>query len=293
MARIHIVSDSNAYHAGGLWQHPGVTVAHNAMAVDGRLLREGIDIGWDEAEALFIDPANAPRLIAPSISDYTAIYDRLTRDAEAVVSIHASRELSSSWQNAKTAAHAFAGRCPITVFDSQAFASAQGLLVEGALKGVEDGQSHDEIVHFLRAACERVYSVYYVESTAFLTVSGVLSPTHGLLIEMLNLKPLLTTEKGVLTAMEKVRSRAQGVDRLVEFAAEFEAVDTALIATSVTQTMDDGVILLEERLAEECPDHSFGRGGGGALLASLIGLDFIGIVVLESPSDGGGFEDDF
>lgn len=131
MARIHIVSDSNAYHAGGLWQHPGVTVAHNAMAVDGRLLREGIDIGWEEAEALFVDPANTPRLIAPSVSDYTAIYDRLTHDAEAVVSIHASRELSSSWQNARTAAHAFAGRCPITVFDSQALASAQGLLVEG------------------------------------------------------------------------------------------------------------------------------------------------------------------
>lgn len=149
------------------------------------------------------------------------------------------------------------------------------------------------MVHFLRAACERVYSVYYVESTAFLTVSGVLSPAHGLLIEMLNLKPLLTIEKGVLTAMEKVRSRAQGIDRLVEFAAEFEAVDTALIATNIAQTMNDGVILLEERLAEECPERSFGRGGGGALLASLIGLDFIGIVVMESLSDGGGFDDDF
>jgi fatty acid kinase fatty acid binding subunit len=274
---IHIVTDSCAHG-----QLPAnVTVVPNTITVQGKSYREGVDLSPEDGLRLLSHQAYAPLIHVPTQADYLAIYDRLANEYDAIISIHASREILSSWQNARAAAQQVMGRCNIELIDSRTISVGQGMLVRLAARSLAEGEPLDEVVRILRGAVDRIYSVYYVESTDFLMQNRIMSPSHSILGMMLNLKPVLTVEEGKLVPMEKVRTRVQAIERLVEFAVEFTTVDDALIVQH-RPGVTDQTRMLNDRLAAEFPDRHFPSTLYGASLAALIGAEATGLVILES-----------
>lgn len=92
--------------------------------------------------------------------------------------------------------------------------------------------------------------------------------------------PFFAIEHGRLTAVEKVRTRSQALERLVEFAIEFTDIDDILIAQHKV-AITEQTRQLQDRLAAEFPKHKFPYALYGATLASKIGADATGIVILE------------
>jgi DegV family protein with EDD domain len=274
---IQIVTDSCAHG-----QLPAnITVVPNTLSLQGKTYREGVDLSPEEALKLFSRQPYAPLIHVPTQEEYLAIYERLARDADAILSIHASREILPSWQNARAAAKQMAGRCQIEVIDSRTISAGQGILVRLAAKSLEGGASFEETVRILRGAVERVYSVYYVESTEFLMQNQIMSPSHSILGMMLNLKPVLTVEEGRLAPMEKVKTRTQAIDRIAEFAVEFLAFDDAVVVQHRAGGNDPSRMLYD-RLNADFPNQQFPNTLYGASLAALIGTEATGLVILES-----------
>ena len=274
---IHIVTDSCAHG-----QIPAnVTVVPNTIIVQGKSYREGVDLSPEDALRLFHHQPYAPLIRVPTQEDYLAVYERISRDADAILSIHCSREILPGWQNARDAAQQVMGHCRIEVVDSRTISAGQSMLVRLAAKTLASGEPFDEVVRVLRGAIERTYSVYYVESTEYLMQNRIMSPSHSILGMMLNLKPVLTVEEGRLRPMEKVRTRVQAVERLVEFAIEFEALDDAIIVQHRPGSSDQ-TRMLYDRLGAEFPNRRFPNTLYGASLAALIGTDATGLVILES-----------
>lgn len=274
---IQIVTDSCAHG-----QLPaGITIVPNTLSLQGKSYREGVDLGAEEALKLFSHQPYAPLIHVPTQEQYLAVYERLARDADAILSIHASREILPSWQNARAAAKQMAGRCQIEVIDSRTISAGQGILVRLAAKSLEGGASFDETVRILRGAVERIYSVYYVESTEFLMQNQIMSPSHSILGMMLNLKPVLTVEEGRLTPMEKVKTRTQAIDRIAEFAVEFLSFDDAVVVQHRAGGNDPSRMLYD-RLNADFPNQQFPNTLYGASLAALIGTEATGLAILES-----------
>lgn len=274
---IQIVTDSCAHG-----QLPAnITVVANTLSLQGKTYREGVDLSPEEALKLFSRQPYAPLIHVPTQEDYLAIYERLARDADAILSIHASREILASWQNARAAAKQMAGRCEVEVIDSRTISAGQGILVRLAAKSLEGGASFEETVRVLRGAVERIYSVYYVESTEFLMQNQIMSPSHSILGMMLNLKPVLTVEEGRLAPMEKVKTRTQAIDRIAEFAVEFLAFDDAVVVQHRAGGNDPSRMLYD-RLNADFPNQQFPNTLYGASLAALIGTEATGLVILES-----------
>ncbi len=282
---IHIVTDSCAHG-----QIPAsVTVVPNTITVQGKSYREGVDLSPEDALRMFSHQPYAPLIHVPTQAEYLAIYERLSSEYDAIISIHASRDILTSWQNARAAAQQVMGRCEIAVINSRTISAAQGLLVRLAARTLANAETMEEVVRVLRGAIERLYSVYYVEATDFLMQNHILSPSHSILGMMLNLKPVLTVEEGHLVPMEKVRTRIQAIERIVEFAVEFTSFDDALIVQH-RPGMTDQTRMLNDRLAAEFPDRRFPSTLYGASLAALIGWDATGLVILESEEE---IEDEF
>lgn len=284
---IHIITDSGA-HFPTSHIAPNVIIVPNTLTIAGKPYREGIDLGNDEALRLIAGQPTAPLLTPPSIADYTEVIARLTRDTEGIIVLPTSRELSASWQNARRAAEAFSAHCPLMVIDSRAVSTALALLVKLAARTVESGAAFDEVVRVTRGAVERVYAVYYTDSMDYLMQNAIMSPSHGILGMMLGLKPVIALEEGKLVPIEKVRNRTQGLDRIVEFAVEFTDIEDVMIAQpriGITEATRH----LQERLAVEFPGRHFPHAIYGAALATLIGVDALGLVILERE---GKLEDD-
>jgi DegV family protein with EDD domain len=281
LAKVRIVTDSSAH-----FLHPDVVeryeikVAPMTIQMGSQSFREGADLDADAFFRLANRGSPAVTVVAPSVDDFAAIYSRLNRQTDQVLSLHLSRRMSQTWEHARLATKTLLGRCEIIPLDSMTISVGLAMLVEAAAQAAEDGAMLDEVVRIVRGMIPRIYSVFYVETLDYLRHNGLLSEAQTILGTMLNIKPFLTIEEGELIPMEKVRTQAQAVDKLVEFAAEFSVIENLVILQS-SHFPTDQTRALQDRLAVEFPGRSFATMMYGPTLASMVGPDATGVVVYE------------
>lgn len=286
---IHIVTDSGA-HFPTPHIAPNVTIVPNILTIGGRSYREGLDLGSEEALRLIAAQNQTPVVTPPSVADYTDVLTRLARDTNGIIVLPTSRELSKSWENASHAAEALSAHCPLMVINSQAVSTGLALLVKLAVRTSETGVDFDEVVRVTRGAVDRLYAVYYAETMDYLMHNQIMPQSHSILGMMLGLKPVIALEEGHIVPIEKVRTRTQGLDRIVEDAAEFTDIEDVMIAQPRIG-ITEGTRHLQERLAVEFPGRHFPHTIYGASLAALIGIDALGLIILER--EGTSTDDDF
>jgi len=286
VGKVRIVTDSSAQFLDStVVDRYGITVVPHTILLGPRAFREGIDI---ESQAFFqlVRQTEFPaRLMAPSADDFTAVFKRLNRETDQILAITMSRHMSQAWENALRASKSLLGRCDIVPLDSTTTSVGLALLVEQAARAAEDGATLDDIVHLIRSLLPHVYSVFYVDSLTYLRHNNLLSEAQVLLGTMLDIKPFLTIENGELIAMEKVRSQAQAIEKLIEFVAEFSELQHLVILTNALLPAERTRLLLEH-LSMEFPDRTFPQALYQPSLAALIGPDGYGVVVQEQAEAG-------
>jgi DegV family protein with EDD domain len=291
MPNIHIVTDSCALYAGAALDDPErVTVVPGLLHLGAQTYREGCDLTAEDAMRLMKQETFPPHVVSPTVAQFLEVYNRLIGSCDAIISIHPSRLLYPNWENARAAMRQVASYCPIEVVDSQTISAGQAMLVRLAQRVITEGLSFEEVVRKVRGASERVYSVYYVDSVDMLLQNKIVSSSHAILGAMLGIKPFLTIEEGALRMIEKVRTRTQAVERLVEYVVEFIDIEDAIILQNKPY-LSDQTRMIQDRLALEFPDHHFPYAVYGPSLAALIGVDATGLVVLEREMEA--FDDDF
>ncbi|MCE7948756.1 MAG: DegV family protein [Chloroflexi bacterium CFX4] len=281
-SKIKIVTDSAAHFSDpSVVSDYDITVVPLGIRWKGQLYREGVDLD----AAAFLEMLNAssglPQLVPPSADEFHAVYARLARETDRILSIHLSQAMHSTWQNAQDGIQNLLGRCTITVVDSKSIGLGLALMVEEAARLAETCDSVDEIVRLLRKQIGRLYTIFTVDRLAYLQQHQLLSQPQALLGTMLGIKPLLTIEDGELLAMEKVRTPLQTIDKFVEFMLEFSAVDQVLILQSAVQPTEQTQALIE-RLNIEFAARTYPTAVYQPSLACYLGPNASGIMVYEA-----------
>ena len=278
MSKYQIITDSAAYLQGVTDNR--LTVVPYQINLDGTLYQEGINITRDNYLSLFKKAENIPQLIAPSVQDFEMAYRQALRKSNTIISIHTSREITQSWQNAMIAAQNV-GHKNIVILDSRSISAGQGMLVKLALKITAQQHDIDEIVRLLRGAREQIFTLYYIENMDYLHHNGIMSLSHTFLGTMLGLTPVLTIEEGHIVPIEKVKNRTQAIERLVEFIIEFTDIEELVILQS-QPVITDLILQLNERLVQEFPHQQFTFVRYNPSLAVLLGTDVISVCVHEN-----------
>lgn len=289
MTRLHIVTDSGARFANQrlLQQYP-VTVVPYQLDIGGTYYKEDVDLSAEDAMHLIKAQNKPPTIIAPSEEEYAELYANLSRMYDGIISIHTSREISDSWSNARRAAQRVSGACPIITIDSKSVCAGQGMLVKLAGQAALDGLSFDDAVKKVRDAVDRIFSTFYVDTLDYLHVNDIMSESRAILGAMLKIKPIISMEEGQAIVTEKVRTRSQAIDRMIEFLTEFDDLDDAMIIQNRSHITEQAR-QLQDRLSLEFPGRHFPYTMYGMVLASLLGGEATGVMVLESELEG--FED--
>ena len=128
-------------------------------------------------------------------SEYEYFFAETLKEAEHVIHITATADLSGAYPNATQAAKTFDN---VTVIDSAHISSGHGLMVLYAAKLAEEGRNVDEICEALDGFRERVFSNFLVPSTATLYRNGKVSGTVHRLCAALNLHPVLSMSRNRL-----------------------------------------------------------------------------------------------
>lgn len=128
-------------------------------------------------------------------SEYEYFFAETLKEAEHVIHITATADLSGAYPNATQAAKTFDN---VTVIDSAHISSGHGLMVLYAAKLAEEGRNVDEICEALDGFRERVFSNFLVPGTATLYRNGKVSGTVHRLCAVLNLHPVLSMSRNRL-----------------------------------------------------------------------------------------------
>jgi DegV family protein with EDD domain len=173
------------------------------------------------------------------------------------------------------------GRCAIEVVDSKTVSVGLGILVEAAARAAARGDPLDEIVRLVRGVIPQIYVVFFSDTLTYLENGGRIGHAQALLGTILGIKPFLTLEEGEIMPIEKVRTRDQALEKLIEFVIEFDAIKQLAIVRH-TSECDVETDLIVERLHATFPDIEVPVVSYGPVLASHIGPDTMGIIVHES-----------
>lgn len=236
MSRIAIVTDSSAALPKELAQENDIHVIPMYISFGHQPLRDGVDLTLTEFYLRLRAASTPPRTSQPSAGDFVDLYRRLSESAEAIVSIHISKELSGTVHSAVAARQmlrdewqsAGAPAVPIHILDSRTVSAALGLIVLAAARAATAGKSASEVVQAAEAVIPRIHEIFTVETLEYLRMGGRIGGASALLGTVLAIKPILYIRDGRIEVLQKVRTRAQAQARLPEIMASWSEPDTRI-----------------------------------------------------------------
>lgn len=216
--RVAIVTDSTADFCSARPADLGVTVVPLTVNWGKDILRDRIDVTTSEFYArLRTDPV-LPKTAAPPVGILEEVYRNLLLSHDTVVSIHLSGKFSGTAAVAASAAHAVA-KDRVWVLDSTSVSVGLGWLVQSAAELARDGASADHLLRKVQEMIPRLRLFLTVDTLDYLQRGGRLGRAQAFLGSILSVKPLLEVRDGEVLPIERVRTRATALRRLVELAA--------------------------------------------------------------------------
>jgi DegV family protein with EDD domain len=224
----------------------------------------------------------------PSVGDFVSVYEPLLDQGHEIVSIHLSANISGTYESALQARERLTaegkGGERIEVMDSRTGCGALGLLALAAAAEIEGGGDAKAAVERAQKARESLKIWFAVDTLEYLRRGGRIGAARALIGSTLKIKPILTLEDEI-TPIERVRTRARSVERLVDYARQRHA-DGA--DAWVVQHVQDAEAAA--RLGDECRGV-FGRDPvfaseigpviGAHVGPGLLGVGAIAIELLE------------
>ena len=162
----------------------------------------------------------------PAPGVFADVYDELaSRGFTHVVSVHLSGELSGTVEAARTGARlSRLGSEGVSVVDSRTVAGAYGHAVVRALEVLNSASAGSsvesltpaQLVDYIQSVCEQSTLYFYIPTLDALRRGGRVSPALAMVGQMLQIKPIGTITEGKLAYVERPRTAARALERLVE-----------------------------------------------------------------------------
>ena len=156
---------------------------------------------------------------------FEAEYEKAREAGEAAVVITLTSELSGTYQSATIAAEDYDN---IYIVDSGTVAIGGGILVEFALRLLDEGFGAKEIAQKLEEVKSRIVIVALVDTLEYLKKGGRISKAVAFAGGVLNIKPVLSLIDGEINMIGKARGSKMGNNLLVQEIEKAGGVDFSM-----------------------------------------------------------------
>ena len=113
----------------------------------------------------------------------------------------------------------------IYVVDSGSAAMGSGILIELALRMLDEGKNAEKIAKAIEVEKEKIVIVALVDTLEYLKKGGRISKAVAFAGGMLNLKPVLSVTHGVIETLGKARGSKMGNNLLVQEISKAGGID--------------------------------------------------------------------
>jgi len=211
-----IVLDSTSDFPEAQERFPNMRVVPLYVNFGEESFRDNVDIGSHDFYDRLRAAPTLPTTSQPTPQDFADAYEQLA-GYERIYSLQLSAKLSGTYQSAVTAADATDGD-RIRVVDTETASLAVGLLALAIQRRLAAGTTDEEVEALIGRFKEENVVVFTVDTLEYLQKGGRIGRAAALAGTLLNVKPILSVDDGVVHPIGKVRGRKKALE---EFARVF------------------------------------------------------------------------
>jgi DegV family protein with EDD domain len=203
-----IVSDSAVDLPEEMFAQFGIERMPLLITFGNESLRSGVDIQAEEFyRRLVASKDNLPTTSQPSVGEFIELYRRVGQTDKDIISVHVSSGLSGTLNSATQAAK----QCPelnITLIDTKTLSAAEGFQVVAVAQAIRRGYSVDQIVKRAQEVGDQTEIFFTLDTLYYLQKGGRIGRVQAMAGALLNLKPVITVDKGPGTYITVAKGRS-------------------------------------------------------------------------------------
>ena len=218
-----VVLDSTSDFVDARERHENMRIVPLYVLFDGEPLRDQVDIGPGQFYERLAAASSLPTTSQPTPADFLACYQELVEAGYTRIwSLHLTSKLSGTHESAVTAAKELGGDI-VKVVDTQTASLACGLLAEAIDRRLERGTTDEEVEQLVDRFLRENGVVFTVGTLEYLQKGGRIGKGQALAGSLLNVKPILSVEDGVIVPVARARGKQKALKEFERlFMAETE-----------------------------------------------------------------------
>jgi DegV family protein with EDD domain len=280
MSRVAIVTDSTVSIPEALLQKLKIHTVPYYIHRGSEVLRDLVSVQREAFYNWLPTARELPKTASPGPGDYIETYQRLaeTEQVEQIASIHMTSKGSGAYQAAVVARDTLAEILPslkIEVIDTLNVSMCHGwMAIEAARKALVGG-TLGEVVARVKEMIPITHMIQTADTLKYLYMGGRIGKAKQMLGSLLNIKPLIGMEDGVIVPLGQARSRTQAyramVNMIVKSVGEGGKIQIAYVhaaaldeAQRIKEMVEDRLDVVESLFAELSPALGVHTGPGTA-----------------------------
>jgi DegV family protein with EDD domain len=213
---LRIVTDGAADMPVGWEKEYDIQVIPINMQFGEKTYLQGIDLSNEDFYRMVEETGKIPKTSQPSPFQFKQFYESVAKAGDTILSLHVTSKLSGTFESAVTAASELDGRFSIIPFDSGAGSAALGMMCQEARLMERAGATIQQIIERIYRIRQSVQIVLTVDKLDYARLSGRVGTLQAALASVLNVKPIIVLQEGMLDVAERVRTRSKALDRVLE-----------------------------------------------------------------------------
>ncbi|MCL5995208.1 MAG: DegV family protein [Chloroflexi bacterium] len=217
---IKIVTDSTSDVPPDIAAQLGISIVPVIVQIDGVSYLDGVTLSRQQFYSNLDSYREIPKTAAPSPETFVKVFrEARNQGADEIIAIHVNRKFSALCNVAEVAAQEVATEgLRVHVVDSKTVTMGLGWLAIIAARLVQTSQSAQDIVHTIESMRKQVYVYPLIDTLKYLRKSGRASALMASIGDMLQIKILLSVYDGLISQVDRIRTRSRGIARMLEVA---------------------------------------------------------------------------
>jgi DegV family protein with EDD domain len=274
--KIAVMTDSTAYIPSELKEKYNIYMVPLSVVFGDVSYREEIDITTEDFYQKIKESENLPTTSQPSVGNILEKLEELSKDYDAVISIHLSSKISGTYSAVASVGEMVEG-IKVYPFDTELSAMPQGFFAIEAAEQIKRHKTPVEIIEHLNQMKENTRAYFMVDDLTNLQRGGRLSGAQALIGSLLQIKPILHFVDGIIVPFEKIRTRKKAINRIIEMLDRDAAKGNIAKVVFIHANDEQSAIDLRDQFSKKYPQIETVVSYFGPVIGTHLGEKSLGI----------------
>jgi DegV family protein with EDD domain len=229
-----------------------------------------------------------PKTSQPNLMDMHKLLLKYASKGDSIIFLSFSSKMSCTYQAVSSTIEELREEFPgvdMEVVDTKGGSTGSGLIALQASKLAAAGKNFKTIVKQTRQLAEHIEHIFTITDLNWLVRGGRISRSSGFIGDVLNIKPILHVNNGIIEVLKKVRGKRNALNQVVEIVSErIKKFPDQIIGISHADDYETA-LELERMLKEKFKDAKFMVNKIGSVLGTHLGIGGVGVFFLNEKTD--------